>query len=275
MTMSEIPLGKQTDYPQSYDPGLLFAVSRSSSRAGFDIGAALPFAGFDHWRAYELSWLTADGMPVVATADILVPCDSEFLIESKSMKLYFNSLNQHRFGSADEFVSCVAADLSRVAAAPVQVHLHKPGHDAAMHTVELAGIELLDDMVIRDPMFSPDVSLLSADPAVPMRGKFLSHLFRSNCPITAQPDWGSILIDYEGPAIDKASLLRYIVSYRQHEGFHEHCVERIFMDLQTRCRPSQLTVSINFLRRGGLEINPLRSLDKTIAMAALPRLLRQ
>lgn len=273
--MSEIPLGKQTNYPTRYDPGLLFPVERLSNRSVLDLGRHLPFGGFDHWRAYELSWLTGEGMPAVATADILVPCQSPYLIESKSMKLYFNSLNQHRFRSQDEFLSCIENDLSRVAGATVVVHLHKAAGASEVHTTELTDAELLDDIVITDPLFSPDATILTCNRSEMIRAKFLSHLFRSNCPVTAQPDWGSILIDYEGPAPDKDALLHYIISYRQHEGFHEHCVERIFNDLLHAFMPSQLTVSINFLRRGGLEINPVRSLDKTIAMTALPRLLRQ
>lgn len=275
MVMSEIPLGKQTEYPQFYDPALLFSVSRSSNRSEIGITNVLPFGGFDHWRAYEMSWLSDSGMPVVATADILVPCDSPFLVESKSMKLYFNSLNQHRFVSDADVAACIARDLSAAAGAAVQVELHRLGSAKSSHTVDPTGIELLDNIVITDPVFSPDGSVLQCNNSVNAKGTFVSHLFRSNCPITAQPDWGSIFVTYEGPEIDAASLLRYIVSYRQHEGFHEHCVEQIFQDLVTYCAPVNLSVSINFLRRGGLEINPFRSLDRSVTMAALPRLLRQ
>lgn len=275
MVMSEIPLGKQTQYPESYDPGLLFPVSRASNRSGIGITEGLPFGGFDHWRAYEMSWLSENGMPVVATADILVPCDSPFLIESKSMKLYFNSLNQHRFTSDEKVAVCIADDLSAAAGAPVSVQLHRLGSEDSSHTIEPTQVQLLDNIVIADPIFTPDASLLICNKAVKAGGTFVSHLFRSNCPITAQPDWGSIFVTYEGPEIDRESLLRYIVSYRQHEGFHEHCVEQIFQDLVRHCAPTSLNVSINFLRRGGLEINPVRSLNKSMAMAVLPRLLRQ
>lgn len=275
MAMSEIPLGKQTEYPQHYDAGLLFAVSRSANRSKIGVDDVLPFGGFDHWRAYEVSWLDANGMPVVAMADILVPCESPFLIESKSMKLYFNSLNQHRFMSDADVVTCIKHDLASAAGAAVQVVLHRLGGHMPSHTVDVSDAVLLDNMVITDPVFTPDSSLLLCNPAQIYQGSLVSHLFRSNCPITAQPDWGSIVIRYHGPQIDQASLLRYIISYRQHEGFHEHCVEQIFQDLVVACAPISLTVSINFLRRGGLEINPLRSLDKSSAMMVLPRLLRQ
>lgn len=275
MAMSEIPLGKQTEYPQHYDAGLLFAVSRSSNRSKIAIANVLPFGGFDHWRAYEMSWLDSNGMPAVATADILVPCESPFLIESKSMKLYFNSLNQHRFASDADVVSCIKNDLGNAAGAPVQVLLHRLGADVASHTVDVNDAVLLDNIVITDPVFTPDRSVLICNPSVIHQARVVSHLFRSNCPITAQPDWGSIVIEYTGPQIDQASLLRYIISYRQHEGFHEHCVEQIFQDLMAACTPASLTVRINFLRRGGLEINPVRSLDKTMGLMVLPRLLRQ
>jgi 7-cyano-7-deazaguanine reductase len=273
--MSENPLGKQTAYPQQYDPGLLFPVSRRSNRLKLGIIDGLPFSGFDHWRAYELSWLNANGSPVVAVADILVPCDSPFLIESKSMKLYFNSLNQSKFESDDEVVACITNDLSLAAGKTVDFELYRLDSAVSAHTIDLKSAKLLDSIIINEPVFSPDASLLVCNKSANVSESFVSHLFRSNCPITAQPDWGSILIDYEGPEIDRESLLRYIISYRQHEGFHEHCVEQIFHDLLKNCATTRLTVSINFLRRGGLEINPLRSLDRAIPMAVLPRLLRQ
>lgn len=273
--MSEIPLGKPVEYPEHYDPGLLFPVSRSVNRSTIGVSDSLPFGGFDHWRAYEMSWLNSAGVPVVAIADILVPCDSPFLIESKSMKLYFNSLNQHRFASDHDVENLIAIDLSVAAGAPVKVELHQLNELIALQPVDPVSAELLDDIAITDPVFIPDASVLICDQTIKSSAILVSHLFRSNCPITAQPDWGSIFIDYEGMEINRQSLLRYILSYRQHEGFHEHCVEQIFLDLLKSCAPTRLTVSINFLRRGGLEINPLRSLNKTTEMTALPRLLRQ
>jgi 7-cyano-7-deazaguanine reductase len=271
--MSDNPLGKKTVYPQIYDASLLFAVARDDNRRGLGIKSLpLPFYGFDHWRAYELSWLSPEGKPVAAIADILVPCDSPWLIESKSMKLYFNSMNQHKFKSPDDARSCIKTDLSRVAGATVELSLQGASSTAA-HTADWENVQLLDDLEVTTSGYYPDPTLLQTEPQQ-VSESVASHLFRSNCPITAQPDWGSILIQYQGHRINHQSLLAYIISYRQHEGFHEHCVEQIFQDILRICAPQALTVSINFLRRGGLEINPLRS-TAPVSAAPLPRLIRQ
>lgn len=271
--MADNPLGKQTAYPQGYEPTLLFAVARADKRSAIGVvSSALPFYGFDHWRGYEMSWLLPGGKPVAAIADILVPCDSPFLIESKSMKLYFNSLNQHEFTDFDEARQCMETDLGRVAGAAVEVRL-QDCVSASAHTIDWTDVVLLDDLEVSTTVYQPNSSVLSIEPQQASE-TLVSHLFRSNCPITAQPDWGSILIKYQGPRINHRSLLAYIISYRQHEGFHEHCVEQIFQDIEQICAPQALTVSINFLRRGGLEINPLRSTEP-VSAAALPRLLRQ
>jgi 7-cyano-7-deazaguanine reductase len=287
MGHSDIPLGKQTSYPQTYDPALLYRVARSDNRASLPLAAVatnsafasaqnLPFGGFDHWRAYELSWLEPTGKPVVATADIIVPCDSPNLIESKSMKLYFNSLNQHKLAGMQEASELIAQDLSLAAGKPVQVRLH-PVTAGDHHTSVDTSALLLDELQIETETFTPDAALLGIreDSSSPVTEKLRSELFRSNCPITSQPDWGSITIEYTGQPINHQSLLRYIISYRQHEGFHEHCVEMVFCDLMKICRPQSLTVSINFLRRGGLEINPLRTTQTGFAPQSLPRELRQ
>ncbi|MBJ56391.1 MAG: NADPH-dependent 7-cyano-7-deazaguanine reductase QueF [Gammaproteobacteria bacterium] len=287
MEHSGIPLGKQTSYPQQYDPAQLYRVARSDNRALLPFADArtgsadlsdkdLPFFGFDHWRAYELSWLQPSGKPVVATADIIVPCDSPNLIESKSMKLYFNSLNQHKLADMQEASELIARDLSLAAGKPVQVRLH-PLTAGEHHTSIDTSAVLLDELQIATEAFSPDAALLAIreDSSGPVSERLRSELFRSNCPITSQPDWGSITIEYTGQPINHESLLRYIISYRQHEGFHEHCVEMIFCDLMKICRPQSLTVSINFLRRGGLEINPLRTTRAGLAPQSLPRELRQ
>ncbi|MEX0738453.1 MAG: NADPH-dependent 7-cyano-7-deazaguanine reductase QueF [Pseudohongiella sp.] len=273
--MSDNPLGKQTVYPSTYDPDLLFPVSRAENRSKIlNAPDQLPFGGFDHWRAYELSWLSPTGQPVAALADILVPCDSPFLIESKSMKLYFNSLNMKMFKNTESVRARIALDLGEVAGAAVQVSLYACD-DALMHTSHVPDGCLLDDLTVNASVYHPDPALLQCQPDTEVSETLYSHLFRSNCPITAQPDWGSIRIQYQGSAIDHHSLLLYLISYRQHEGFHEHCVEQIFQDLSAACRPRELQVSINFLRRGGLEINPLRSSNKSVALQPLPRLLRQ
>lgn len=273
--MSDIPLGKPTAYPTAFDPGLLFPVPRSANRLALGItDDKLPFGGFDHWRAYELSWLLPTGQPVVVLADILLPCDSPNLVESKSMKLYFNSLNQHVFADAASAQAQIEQDLSGTAGAPVSVIMHTR-EAPAVHTTKLADAILLDELSVTTSVYQPSPQLLQCQAGTDVSETLCSHVFRSNCPITAQPDWGSILIRYRGEQIDHKSLLAYLISYRLHEGFHEHCVEQIFKDLSAMCKPQTLQVSINFLRRGGLEINPLRSSDNTIAAYPLPRLLRQ
>jgi len=282
--MSENPLGIQTQYPQQYDAALLYPVSRRLNREQLGLDTDdLPFSGYDHWRAYELSWLLAGGKPVVAMADIFVPCNSPFLIESKSMKLYFNSLNQHEFVDHESVQNCIVDDLSRAAGKPVLVRLYElsAGLPRALHTGEPSHTVIsLDNLQLEVNAYQPDASLLTleaagADAQCNISETLVSDLFRSNCPITAQPDWGTISISYSGAAISHASLLSYIISFRQHEGFHEHCVEKIYCDIQRMCAPQSLTVSINFLRRGGLEINPIRSSDAGTQAKALPRLLRQ
>lgn len=273
--MPEIPLGKQTAYPTAYDPELLFPVPRAVNRRHIGIvDGTLPFAGFDHWRAYELSWLSPEGQPVVALADILVPCDSPCLIESKSMKLYFNSLNQHVFADTESARLRIERDLAYVAGAPVQVIVHT-SEASAVHTIAMGDAVLLDQLTVAASVYEPSPQLLSCQPGTDVSETLCSHLFRSNCPITAQPDWGSVVIRYRGERIDHQSLLLYLISYRLHEGFHEHCVEQIFQHLTIVCKPQELQVSINFLRRGGLEINPLRSSDRAIVAYPLARLLRQ
>lgn len=283
--MKTIPLGQTTDYPEAYDASLLYSVPRSLNRVSLNISeTALPFHGFDHWRAYELSWLLPGGMPVVATGDVLVPCESTNIVESKSMKLYFNSLNQHTFTTTDDARRCMEADLSAAAGGPVSVRVQlldapetliQHTHQAAPETVVL-----LDRLSVVANSYTPDSSLLRLaegcpDDAEPVSEVLASNLFRSNCPVTAQPDWGTIIIRYSGAAIDHESVLRYVISYRQHEGFHEHCVEQVYRDIMATCKPDSLTVQINFLRRGGLEINPLRTSSPLEAMQPLARLLRQ
>lgn len=276
--MSENPLGKHTDYPQAYDPGLLFPIARSTSRDALGLDS-LTFGGYDHWRAYELSWLATSGLPVAAMADILVPCDTPFLIESKSMKLYFNSLNQHSFPDIETARWQIEQDLSRVAGGAVDVRLYdiRSYQDGprGLHTSDIGGIVLLDEQEIVVTKYQPDAGLLRNADGPAVTETLVSHLFRSNCPITAQPDWGSLAMHYSGQPVDHAGLLAYLVSYRQHEGFHEQCVEQIFRDILQRCAPDELMVSINFLRRGGLEINPLRSTDPLVVAKPLPRLIRQ
>lgn len=273
MSVDKSMLGQQTDYPQHYAPELLFPIARAEGRAavGLPTGTALPFKGVDLWTHYEVSWLSAQGKPVVAAAEITVPATSPFLIESKSLKLYFNSLNFERFTDAAAFLLRVETDLSRVAGEPVKVTLVAPAQYAQLAVRDLPGV-CLDDLPLSCASFVLSPETLQSQGDV-VEEVLHSHLLRSNCPVTNQPDWGSVLIRYRGPAVDRLGLLAYLVSYRQHADFHEQCVERIFMDILTRCRPESLTVYARYTRRGGLDINPFRSTE-SVAPESL-RLFRQ
>jgi len=263
-------LGKKTDYLSAYDPGLLCPLDRREGRNALGL-TELPFQGVDIWHNYEVSWLDAQGKPQVAIARIAVPADSPYLIESKSMKLYFNSLNFRRFDDRYAVTACVETDLGRAAQARVQVTL-LPVHGAGGADI-LPG-DCLDDLPLRDCAYHPDAALLRADAGCPVEETLHSHLLRSNCPVTGQPDWGSVVLHYRGPRIDREALLRYLISFREHNDFHEQCVERIFRDVLKQCRPEALTVYACYTRRGGLDINPWRS-NCLPAPDHLPRTARQ
>ena len=251
------PLGRETHYPDRYDPGLLFPVERAPQRALLRFDGGLPFRGVDVWTAYEVSWLDAHGKPQIGIATFEVPAQSPRLVESKSLKLYVTSLNQARFASASEVSAAIARDLSQATGATVAVTLTLPRDFAMLHRGELAG-ECLDELPLvaeRDEL-SPDL-LAAAGPIV--AEALYSRLFRSVCPVTGQPDYASVQITYRGARIDRGGLLGYLVSFRRHPGFHEHCVERIFTDVWGRCRPEALGVYARFTRRGGIDINPYRT----------------
>lgn len=251
-------LGQATEYPDSYDAGLLQPIPREFGRLslGLDADAPLPFHGVDLWTHYELSWLDAGGKPQVAVGEIRVPAQSPMLIESKSMKLYFNSLNFSRFARAEDFVATAEQDLSAVAEAPVTLTLLPAG--AALTAAALPG-RCLDDLTLVTDRYEPAPELLQSDAGQLVDEVWHTHLLRSNCPVTDQPDWGSVVIHYRGPRIVPESLLAYIVSYRRHADFHEQCVERIFLDLQRHAGADLLSVYARYTRRGGLDINPFRS----------------
>ncbi|ASR43216.1 NADPH-dependent 7-cyano-7-deazaguanine reductase QueF [Xanthomonas citri pv. mangiferaeindicae] len=250
-----IPLGREVAYPRHYDPGLLFPIARTLGRREIGLGDALPFAGHDRWHAYELSWLDARGKPVVATATVLVPAASPQLVESKSLKLYLNSLNHTRFDTPEAVRARIAADLSQAAGAEVTVAFGLPpmADDAAQGT----SIDVLDIEIAH--YGPPDAALLHADASEIVEERLTSALLKSNCPVTGQPDWASLHIAYRGPRIARDALLRYLVSFRDHAEFHEQCVERIFVDLVARCAPLELSVEARYTRRGGLDINPWRA----------------
>jgi 7-cyano-7-deazaguanine reductase len=257
---SILPLGRTSVYKDQYDPALLCPVPRTLKREEIGLASPLPFGGYDIWNAYELSWLTPKGKPVVAMGEFHVPCGSKNLIESKSFKLYLNSFNQTRFATFAEVQRLLAEDLGRVAGAPVTVRLIDSGEFAGESLCTLPG-RCIDDLDIAVDRYALDPSLLdgASDPGRIVEETLHSHLLKSNCLITSQPDWGSVLVRYRGPRIDPAALLRYIISFRQHNEFHEQCVERIFVDLMRRCHPQHLTVYARYTRRGGLDINPFRS----------------
>lgn len=250
-------LGQATDYPDAYDVHLLQPIPRELTRATLGLESdLLPFHGVDVWTHYEVSWLDANGKPVVAIGEIRVPANSPNLIESKSLKLYFNSLNFQVFDSADAFIQQVEHDLSATAEAAVGLTLQLV-HEA--HTIdEFPGL-CLDDLPLKTSSYLPDPSLLRCDESTCVDEVWHSHLLRTNCPVTDQPDWGSVIIHYQGPRIQPESLLAYLVSFRRHSDFHEQCVERIFVDLQQYAGAQALSVYARYTRRGGLDINPFRS----------------
>lgn len=254
--LKNAPLGQASSYSEHYDAGLLYSIPRIESRIPLGIEQnKLPFIGEDEWHAFEVSWLNARGKPKVAVARFRLPADSPNLIESKSWKLYLNSFNQTRFETREQVVETFERDLSRIAGAPVAVALFNVD-DPALAAQQLPG-ECLDDLDIEIDSYTPDTNYLTAGQEV-IEETLYSHLLKSNCPVTGQPDWGSVMIRYRGPKIEREGLLRYLVGYRQHQDFHEHCIERIFMDLMTQTRPERLLVLARYLRRGGLDISPWR-----------------
>lgn len=295
------PLGQQTIYPDSYAPEQLFPVARSLNRLQLNIAEhALPFHGFDLWHAWELSWLNAKGKPVVAVGEFIIPCQSPNLVESKSLKLYLNSLNQMRiesFAAARELITLDLANalgmtpvvrLSELSNRQCQVETGTPDistfgistFDNSTFGISTFGIstmdaEILDSLEVETDVFLPDSSLLKSADCGLVDEVLYSDLFKSNCPVTGQPDWGTVVISYSGSQIDRQALLRYIISYRNHQGFHEHCAEMMYRDIMQTCKPEALTLTIHFLRRGGLDINPIRSTSPVNMQAKFARLIRQ
>jgi 7-cyano-7-deazaguanine reductase len=264
-TPESSPLGKSTVYAQQYDAALLFPIARAPQRDKLGLSARLPFLGADLWTAFELSWLNARGKPEVALAHITVPCESINIIESKSLKLYLGSFNHTRFADAAEVQARLRTDLTDAAwrggvvQSSVGVKLVAAELFDREPIYEFDGLSL-DRMDLDCDRYTPAPELLSAQTdEAPVSEVLTSNLLRSNCPVTGQPDWGSVQISYFGPQIEQAGLLRYIVSFRNHNGFHEDCVERMFMDITARCQPHKLAVYARYTRRGGLDINPFRS----------------
>lgn len=264
------PLGHETAYTNQYDPSLLYPIDRKLNWQDRGIQReTLPFKGVDLWNAYEISWLNLDGKPLVRMAEFRIPAHSSHIIESKSFKLYLNSFNLTQFASEKEVLSNMQQDLSRAAGAQVQVRLLKVNEAAPIE--RLQG-ECIDDLPLKVVHYTPAPDCLVISNKI-AEESLVSHLLKSNCPVTGQPDWASIQIRYKGPAIDHTGLLAYLISYREKGDFHEQCVENIFMDIWQRCKPQKLTVYARYLRRGGLDINPYRS--SIAAEPSNPRLSRQ
>lgn len=259
-TIDHGPLGARSDYPRRYDASLLFPIARSLGRAelGLAADASLPFHGVDLWNAYELSWLDARGKPQVALGEFRVPADSPNLVESKSFKLYLNGFNQERVGDIDALRAMLVRDLSAATGAGVEVTLVPAEHFGAARISELDG-ECIDALDIALDDYGPPQPDYLRNGSGHVEETLVSHLLKSNCPVTGQPDWASVQIRYAGAPIDREGLLRYLVSFRDHAGFHEQCVERIFTDITRRCAPQRLAVYARYTRRGGLDINPWRA----------------
>ena len=267
--LDSLELGKTTRYATEYDPSLLQLVPRSIARDVIGVGTELPFTGVDIWYGYELSWLRPSGIPQVALMRCTVPCDTDSIVESKSFKLYLNSFNQSQFESMQVVSEVIKRDIGDLLKSTVDVQLFTVGELATFTPSESPG-DCIDDLDVSTDDYEIKVDLLQPDGDLKVKETLHSHLLKSNCLVTNQPDWASVVIDYEGQKLDRSSLLKYLVSFRNHNEFHEQCVERIFIDLWNKFELSKLSVQAFYTRRGGLDINPFRS----SSMSAQPRMIR-
>lgn len=267
----DMPLGRQTPVVERYAPELLYPIPRAAGRAALGCEGALPFHGTDLWHAYEISWLDAGGMPVVRVGRVRIPASSPNLVESKSFKLYLNSLNNTRFASEEELAARIRQDVAGVVGCEIELDLLEADHPS-LAGGHLAGF-CLDELQVAAPEGEPGADMLQLCPGQAGEEQLYTHLLRSLCPVTGQPDWASVWIHYRGPLLEHSSVLRYIIAYRRHQEFHEQCVERMFCDIHARIAPEFLHIQAFYTRRGGLDINPLRSTDP--ATRPLPRLNRQ
>jgi len=257
--LSASPLGKVNVYTDQYDSSLLFAICRDGNRTSIGIDIKnLPFKGVDIWNGFDFTWLDDESIPQFGLLTIYVPCESTKLIESKSLKLYLFSFANMSFKSKAEIVRVLEQDLTAAAGQSVAVALDT---HPEYFTETLGGFtgESLDALDIVCTAKNVNSSLLRSDAANIVHEQLCSDLLKSNCLVTGKPDWGSVRITYTGPKIDHESLLQYIVSYRNHQGFHEQCIERIYFDILNICKPSKLIVEGRYTRRGGLDINPIRT----------------
>jgi 7-cyano-7-deazaguanine reductase len=272
--MSKNPLGENISSPTKYGPGILYPIPRRAGRSLLDIDKNLLMYGLDHWHAYELSWLDFNGKPQVAMAELFFDSDSENIVESKSLKLYLNSLNQEKFANQEILRGVISNDLSSLCRSQVKVILLTFSRVQEAPSYLRQG-NSLDGLDVKLRNYLPAPELLQIRDEIVFNEKLYSDLFRSNCPITDQPDWASFSIQYTGNKIAESSLLAYLCSYREHQGYHEECAERIYRDLMKCCHPKELSVSLNFLRRGGLDINVYRSSLPLIDDSVNSRLIRQ
>jgi len=255
------PLGSPVEYSSQYQPSLLFQIARKDKRNELGIEGSPKFSGEDIWNAYEISWLKPNGLPQIAIGEFRVPASSPSIIESKSLKLYLNSLNQTVFESKSAVEDIIRTDLSHETDSRVSVALtnvDSPEH----HAISQLKADCIDADDIKIDKYEYDPCLLEFELSTgeeSVKETLCSHLLKSNCLITNQPDWASILIEYKGKKISRSSLLKYLVSFRTHNEFHEQCVERIYLDIMHYCQPQELTVYARYTRRGGLDINPWRS----------------
>jgi len=253
-------LGRTSAYPTAYCPDVLEPIPRSRGRQTLLGDAPWPYFGEDVWTAYEVAFLGPDGRPHVGAAQLHVPCGSTHIVESKSLKLYLFGLNNTVFADREAYAQRVRKDLGRVVGAEVGWHWLDP--QAQGLVPQPPGGRSIDGApFIQRSLAEAAQCLTSGGPAV--RQRLTSELLRSLCPVTAQPDWATLVVEYTGPALDEASLLSYVVAYREHQGFHEQCVERIFLDLWRQCSLTALTVYARYTRRGGIDINPLRTTAQT------------
>ena len=270
------PLGQPVGYQSEYQADLLFPIERNEKRDELGLSGKLPFVGQDIWNAYELSWLNPKGLPQVGIGEVFFNAYSPKIIESKSLKLYLNSLNQKRFSNIEEVAQTIQNDLSIASESEVIVSI-KPVEQNSSHMVSSISATCIDEQDISIDSFNYQPELLQLENSLQQElivaESLCSHLLKSNCLITNQPDWASIYIEYKGAKIDRSGLLKYIVSFRNHNEFHEQCVERIFCDILRICQPQELTVNARYTRRGGLDINPWRSSHNKVV--ANKRLVRQ
>jgi len=264
-------LGVHTPVVDEYSPQLLFPIPRRDARDRLGLKEPLPFTGADLWHAYEMSWLDQTGKPIVRVGRLTVPASSPNMVESKSFKLYLNSLNNTRFASGEEAAATIKSDISTTVGEDVGLELFNPG-DRSLAGAELSGM-CLDDLPVATEAVEPEATMLRVQPTGSVEEQLYSHLLRSLCPVTGQPDWATVWVHYRGAGIDHASLLQYIIAYRRHQEFHEQCVERMYNDIWLRCAPEFLYIQAFYTRRGGLDISPFRSSDPTAR--PLSRLNRQ